>query len=310
MRFSIITGMSGAGKSTVLRQLEDYGYFCIDNLPLTFLDKLVDIAANLDATIEKVALGLDVRSGNDFKALLSLLERLKTAGHRLDIVYMEASDSTLIKRYKETRRRHPLISNEVDNSKRVSNQSDKQMRLIDVIAEERLLLASVKDSADYIIDTTTLLTRELKEKIYDIFVEGKKYDNLMVTLLSFGYKHGIPSDADLVFDVRFIPNPFYLPNLKEKTGQQTEVREYVMKWNVTEQFISKIDDLLTFLLPNYVKEGKNQMVIAIGCTGGKHRSVVLTEEIYQRLKMAGYSVSCQHRDIVKDRLHETVQTND
>lgn len=285
MRFSIVTGMSGAGKSTVLKMLEDLGYFCVDNLPPALIGKFADICFSPDSGINNVALGIDVRGGDFFTKLFEEVDKLIAGGYEINLVFMEASDEVLIKRFKETRRRHPLV---------VSG------RIEDGIREERVLLEEAKRRSNYIVDTSSLLTRELKTEIYKIFIEEKSYDNLIVTVLSFGFKYGIPSDSDLVFDVRFIPNPFYLPDLRSKTGNEKEVQDYVMKWDVAGDFLDKLKDMVTFLLPNYVKEGKNQLVISIGCTGGKHRSVTLANKLFESLSSEDYSVNIHHRDIEKD----------
>ena len=285
MQFSIITGMSGAGKSTVLKNLEDLGYFCVDNLPPTLIGKFADICFSPDSGINNVALGIDVRGGDFFSVLFEEIDKLKSAEYKMNMVFLEASDEVLVKRFKETRRRHPLVS---------------VGRIEDGIAEERVLLEEAKRRADYIIDTSSLLTRELKNEIYKIFIEEKTYDNLIVSVVSFGFKFGIPSDADLVFDVRFIPNPFYLEELRAKNGNDKEVQDYVMKWGSAKTFLDKLTDMVSFLLPHYVQEGKNQLVIAIGCTGGKHRSVTLANELHARLNADEYSVNVYHRDIQKD----------
>ncbi len=285
MQFSIITGMSGAGKSTVLKNLEDLGYFCVDNLPPTLIGKFADICFSPDSGINNVALGIDVRGGEFFNVLFEEIDKLKAADYEINMVFLESSDDVLVKRFKETRRRHPLVS---------------IGRIEDGIAQERELLKEAKRRADYIVDTSSLLTRELKNEIYKIFIEEKSYDNLIVSVLSFGFKYGIPSDADLVFDVRFIPNPFYLEELRSKSGNDQEVQEYVMKWESAQVFMNKLTEMISFLLPHYVQEGKNQLVIAIGCTGGKHRSVTLANELYARLDADEYSVNVYHRDIQKD----------
>ncbi len=285
MRFSIVTGMSGAGKSTVLKMLEDLGYFCVDNLPPALIGKFADICFSPDSGINNVALGIDVRGGDFFTKLFEEVDKLIASGYESNLVFMEASDEVLIKRFKETRRRHPLV---------VSG------RIEDGIREERLLLEEAKRRSNYIVDTSSLLTRELKTEIYKIFIEEKSYDNLIVTVLSFGFKYGIPSDSDLVFDVRFIPNPFYLPELRAKTGNEVEVQDYVMKWDVASEFLEKLKGMVAFLLPNYVKEGKNQLVISIGCTGGKHRSVTMANKLFESLSSEDYSVNIHHRDIEKD----------
>ena len=277
MRFVIVTGMSGAGKSTVLKFLEDIGFFCIDNLPPSLIPKFIELCENPSFNNENVALGIDIRGGSLFSELFSFLSEIEKDNNENDI---------LLKRYKESRRNHPL--------------NVKGERLIDGIEKERKLLSDIKNRADYIIDTTHMLTRQLRIQLSDIFLEGKDFESLMITVLSFGFKYGIPSDADLVFDVRFIPNPFYITELKTLTGNDVAVRDYVMKWPEAEEFKAKLTDMCEFLIPNYIKEGKNQLVIAIGCTGGKHRSVTLANELYNNLKRVGHSVIIAHRDIDKD----------
>lgn len=285
MKFTIVTGMSGAGKSTVLKMLEDIGYFCVDNLPPTLIGKFAEICFSPDSGINKVALGIDIRGGNLFPELFRELDILEEKGDNFNIIFLDASDEILVKRFKETRRKHPLLENG---------------RIQDGIKKEREILEEAKNRARYIIDTSNLLIRDLKAEILKIFLEGKKYENLIITILSFGFKYGIPSDSDLVFDVRFIPNPFYIAELKEKTGDDKEIQDYVMKWEVAQTFISKLDDMINFLIPNYIHEGKNQLVISIGCTGGKHRSVTLANKLYERLLKEEYSVNIHHRDIGKD----------
>lgn len=285
MQFFIITGMSGAGKSTVLKMLEDLGYFCVDNLPPALIGKFAEICFSSGSEINKVALGIDVRGGDFFTKLFEETEKLKRAKYTIDLVFLESSDEVLVKRYKETRRKHPLV---------------ESGRIEDGIKKEREILKEAKAKADFIIDTSSLLTRELKNEVNKIFVEGKTYDNMIVSILSFGFKYGIPNDADLVFDVRFIPNPYYLPELKDKTGNEEVVQDYVMKWGVAKEFLAKLQDMVSFLLPNYVSEGKTQLVIAIGCTGGKHRSVTVANQLCYRFNQKGYSVNVIHRDIDKD----------
>ncbi|QUH30126.1 RNase adapter RapZ [Vallitalea guaymasensis] len=285
MRFVIVTGMSGAGKSISLKMLEDIGFFCVDNLPPVLINKFAQICFSPDSGIDKVALGIDTRGGNLFTELLNEIKKLENEGYELEVLFLDANDQTLVKRFKETRRKHPLVS-----EGRIQNGIDK----------ERKILEQAKKRANFIIDTSKLLTRELKSELAKIFLEGKKYENLIITVLSFGFKYGIPSDADLVFDVRFIPNPFYIPELKEKSGNEKEIKDYVLKWDVSNKFIDKLDDMINFLIPNYIQEGKNQLVIAIGCTGGKHRSVTLANELYNRLLKQDYSTNIYHRDIEKD----------
>ncbi len=285
MQFVIVTGMSGAGKSTVLKILEDLDFFCVDNLPPTLIPKFAEICANPSAPIEKVAMGIDIRGGSHFSDFLSEIMSINDKGYQFSILFLDATDDVLLMRYKETRRIHPLARND---------------RLMAGIEKERELMLMVKQRATYIIDTSYILTRELKTKITEIFVDNKSFDSLMITILSFGYKYGIPEDSDLVFDVRFIPNPFYLPDLKPQTGNDEPVRDYVMSFEVSQVFIEKLIEMVTFLIPNYVAEGKNQLVISIGCTGGKHRSVTLANALGQSLNTQGHSVIVSHRDIEKD----------
>ena len=283
MRFVIVTGMSGGGKSTALKMLEDAGFYCVDNLPVSLIEKFVELISMPNSEISKVALGLDVRSDQSFEDTTRILEQLKNKGYKFEILFMEAGENVLIKRYKETRRVHPLAADG---------------RVEDGVRMERKVLENVRRNADYVIDTTNLLTRELKEELDRIFVENGEYNSLMVTVMSFGFKYGIPADADLVFDVRFLPNPFYIDELKEKTGNDKEVQDYVMNHEESETFMNKLTDMIRFLIPNYVKEGKNRLVIAIGCTGGKHRSVTLANELYKRMKDKGnYGMKLYHRDV-------------
>ena len=283
MRFVVVTGMSGGGKSTTLRMLEDAGFYCVDNLPVPLIEKFVELIATPGGEVSKVALGLDVRADQAFADIQKILEKLKENGYVFEILFMEASDRTLLRRYKETRRMHPL---------------SQGGRIEDGIKKERDILNDIKVKSDYVIDTSNLLTRELKEELDRIFVQNEEYNSLMITILSFGFKHGIPADADLVFVVRFLPNPFYIDELKYKTGNDKEVQDYVMGFPEAHTFIDKLADMAEFLIPNYIKEGKYQLVIGIGCTGGKHRSVTLANRLYERMKNSGsYGVKIAHRDI-------------
>lgn len=284
MRFLIVTGMSGAGKSSVLKFLEDIDYFCVDNLPPGLIPKFAELCSQSNE-IENVALGIDIRGGKLFKDLFSYISEMKSETNRFEILFMDCSDDVLLKRYKETRRSHPLARGDLATVG---------------IKRERELLKDIKKKADYIIDTSHLLTRQLRSQLSDMFLENKKFDSLMITVLSFGFKYGIPHDADLVFDVRFLPNPFYIAELKQHTGNDVAVRDYVMSFEETQTFLDMLNKMLAFLIPNYIKEGKNQLVIAIGCTGGKHRSVTLANEVYTALKKAGHSTVITHRDIDKD----------
>ena len=288
MRFVVVTGMSGAGKSTALKMLEDMGYFCVDNLPIPLLPGFVQMLQNTDTEMKKVASGLDVRSGQDLTGLRENLEEMDRNRVGYEILFLDANDAVLVKRYKETRRQHPLSgSGRVDTG----------------IAKEREKILFLKMKATYILDTSKMLTRELRIELEKIFVDGQSFCNLYITVMSFGFKYGIPQDADLVFDVRFLPNPYYIDTLREKTGNEAEVQDYVMQNDKGRIFLDKLKDMMEFLIPNYILEGKNQLVIAIGCTGGKHRSVTLANALYQLLDQEeSYGVRIEHRDIGKDSI--------
>ena len=286
MRIVIVTGISGAGKSTALKMLEDAGYFCVDNLPVPLLPKFMEMLILPGSEYTKVGLGIDIRSSQKFGQLRETLETLRKKDVKFEILFLDASDEALIKRYKETRRSHPLAGD---------GRVDKG------IDEERRRTIFLKQQADYIIDTSQMLTRELRSEILKIFVENKNYKNLYVTILSFGFKYGIPGDADLVFDVRFLPNPYYIQDLRPMSGNDAPVRDYVMSSETARKFLDKLVDMVQFLIPNYVAEGKNQLVIGIGCTGGKHRSVTLANALYYALEQEeGDGLKIEHRDIEKD----------
>lgn len=287
MRFVIVTGMSGAGKSTALKMLEDMEYFCVDNLPVPLIDKFVQlIKDSASGEIERVAIGVDIRSGRSLDELKTVLEKISFSGIESEILFLDADDTALVRRYKETRRSHPLAG---------------AGRVDDGIQKERERLQFLKEYADYILDTSKLLTRELKAELEKIFVENRTFKNLMVTVLSFGFKYGIPQDADLVFDVRFLPNPYYLENLRPLSGNDRPVSDYVMGFEAAHVFSDKLEDMIRFLIPNYILEGKTHLVIAVGCTGGKHRSVTLANELYRRLgENDTYGIRIEHRDIEKD----------
>ena len=288
MRFVIVTGMSGAGRSTALRVLEDAGYFCVDNLPISLIEKFSELIYPGNTEVTKVALGIDIRSGKAFDELAAVLEELTVAGVNYEILFLDASDEVLVKRYKETRRTHPLA---------------QDGRVADGIREERRRLEFLKKQADYIIDTSSLLTRELKQELDKIFVQNKNFKNLVISVLSFGFKYGIPTDSDLVFDVRFLPNPYYYEDLRKLSGNDRPVQDFVMGFEVSHRFLDKLIDMIQFLIPNYVLEGKNQLVISIGCTGGKHRSETLANKLYERLREnTDYAVRIEHRDIEKDAI--------
>lgn len=288
MRFVIVTGMSGAGKSTAMKMMEDMGFFCIDNLPIQLVDKLVEFYEKFESNIDKVAVGIDIRDKEGLEHIESTLTSLTEKKVLYDILFLDAENEVLIKRYKETRRNHPLAGRE---------------RIESGIVQEREKLEFLKEKATYIIDTSQLLTRELKLELEKIFVQNQDYKNLFVTILSFGFKYGIPSDSDIVMDVRFLPNPYYVDGLRAKTGNDKEIQDYVMQFEDAQVFLDKLEDLVKFLIPHYIEEGKNQLVISIGCTGGKHRSVTLANELYKRLQSEkDYGLKIEHRDIAKDAL--------
>ena len=289
MRIVIVTGMSGAGKTTVLKMFEDIGYYCVDNMPVALVEKFVELAVAGNSDLKNIALGVDRRSGQAFGGFEDVLERLSNSGVKYEILFLDCTDAVLVKRYKETRRSHPLA---------VGDRVDKG------IALEREALAFLKRKSNYIIDTSSLLTRDLRQEIERIFVQDEKYNNLFVTILSFGFKYGIPADADLVFDVRFLPNPYYVEELKPLTGNDKPIQDYVMGCPQAAEFMDKLEDMINFLIPNYILEGKNSLVIAIGCTGGKHRSVTLANELHRRLSDKDYGVRIEHRDIMLDSLRK------
>lgn len=286
MRFVVVTGLSGAGKTQAIRSLEDLGYFCVDNLPPTLIPKFAEACFQTEGKIDRIALVIDIRGGEFFNDLFESLKALKKLGYNYEILFLDASDEVLVKRYKETRRKHPLAP---------------EGRVLKGIELERLKLKEVRDRADNVIDTSGLATRELREKITEIYQkEGQIETKLIITVLSFGFKYGIPVDSDLVFDVRFLPNPFYIPELKHFSGMDDPVKNYVLKFEETAVFIDKLDDMLKYLIPHYLKEGKRQLIVSIGCTGGRHRSVTIANEIYEKLKKEGLQVNIEHRDIDED----------
>lgn len=290
MKFVILTGMSGAGKSTALKMMEDIGFYCVDNLPIPLIEKFVELSELTGSELEKVAVGIDIRSRGALEELHSVLDHLEANGGACEILFLEAEDSVLVKRYKETRRNHPLAGGE---------RVDKGIEL------EREKMKFIKKRANYIIDTSRLLTRELKAEISKIFVENQNFKNLFITILSFGFKYGIPADSDLVFDVRFLPNPYYIEDLKYKNGNDAEIQEYVLQFKESHEFLDKLEDMVSFLIPNYITEGKSQLIISIGCTGGKHRSVTLANELFKRLSdKEEFGVKIEHRDIEKDALRK------
>lgn len=283
-RFVIITGFAGAGKSSALHSFEDLGYFSMDNLPPALIPKFAELCIQSEGKISSVALVCDIRGGELFHGLFEALDKLEEMGFNYEVLFLDASSDVLIRRFKETRRRHPLAD---------------QGSIVEAIQEEKKLLDDIRGKADMLVDTTDLSTADLKEKINRLYAPEKWEKNILFTVISFGYKYGIPLDADLVFDVRFLPNPYYVDSLRSLNGNDSAVHEYVWKWPITHRFYQKLTDMLEFLIPCYIKEGKPQLVIAVGCTGGKHRSVVLTNALLQMLQDKGFNVRAEHRDVKK-----------
>lgn len=288
MRFVIVTGLSGAGKSQVIKCMEDINFYCIDNIPPKLIPSFAEIC--YQSKLEKVALVTDLRGGEMFNQIFKALDKLNASNYEFEILFLEADDETLVKRYKETRKTHPLQS--PDES------------VIDAIAEERVLLSKIRGISDNILDTSSLTANQLKEQITSIYKDGNKYDGIVINVVSFGFKHGIPLDADLVYDVRFLPNPFYIKELKEKSGMDKEVSDFVMNYEQSNEFLIKLNDMISFLIPYYIEEGKSQLVIAIGCTGGQHRSVTMAIELYEYLKENKHNVFIRHRDVNKSKNEE------
>lgn len=286
MRFVIVTGLSGAGKTQATRNLEDLGYFCVDNLPPKLISKFAEVCTQSGGNIEKVALVIDIRGGIFFDDLFETLNYLKKNEFKYETLFLEATDEVLIKRFKETRRSHPL---------------SPDGRVLNGITQEREKLRQIKNIADIIIDTSKYEIKDLREKINETYGDNTHPEKqLSITVLSFGFKYGIPVDSDLLFDVRFIPNPFYIPELKQYSGNDGPVKDYVLKQEETTTFIEKLLDMLRYLIPNYIKEGKRQLIISIGCTGGRHRSVAIANEVYKKLNEDKYNTRIEHRDVSED----------
>jgi UPF0042 nucleotide-binding protein len=281
MKFVIVTGLSGSGKSETMRALEDMGFYCVDNLPPALITKFAELCYQPNSSIDKVALGIDIRGRKFFEALHESLSYLRKANYEHEMIYLDCSDDALLKRYKMTRRNHPLSRN---------------MQIPEGIKMEREIMEPLKEISDCIIDTTNMKPRDLKEEIGKIFSEGEDNNKLTISVVSFGFKHGIPADCDLVFDVRFLPNPYYLEELRPKTGDDQDVRDYVMDSDISKEFYNKLNDMIQFLVPQYIEEGKQHLVIGIGCTGGRHRSVTISNLIYEELINKGYRVVKKHRD--------------
>ena len=282
MRFIIVTGLSGAGKTMAIRYLEDLGFFCIDNLPPKLITKFAELCYQSGGKVDKVAIVVDIRGGGFFDDLFECLYLMKDSGYSYEILYLDATDDVLIKRYKESRRMHPLV---------------KEGRVIQGIHMERERLKSLKEKANYIIDTSDLHPTQLRELLIELFVDDRSTERLIISVISFGFKYGILLDADLVFDVRFLPNPFYVESLKEHSGKDEDVKNYIFAFPETNQFLAKLTDMLEFLIPFYIREGKYQLVIGIGCTGGRHRSVAIADSLYGALKSKGHRVTVEHRDL-------------
>ena len=289
MKYVIITGLSGAGKTQAIRILEDFGYFCVDNLPPALIPKFAELCYQTGEKIDRIALVIDIRGGEFFDDLLSSLNIMEDEGTKWEILFLEASDEVLIKRFKESRRSHPLSPRD---------------RVMKGIEEERERLKDIWERASYIIDTTYLHPRQLKEELANLFVKEGVKEDLLISVISFGFKYGIPLDSDLVFDVRFLPNPYYNEALRDHSGENTAVKEYVMKWDDTKVFLKMLDEMTDFLIPRYIQEGKNNLVISIGCTGGRHRSVIIANNLYEILKQKEHRVIVDHRDIYKSITEE------
>ncbi len=287
MNFIIVTGMSGAGKSTVLKIFEDLGFYCADNLPPSLIPNFASLCLRQDIGIENVAVGVDIRGGKLFDDINAALAQLanKKANIKTDILFLESENDVLLTRYKESRRTHPLA---------------KEGDITGGITRERQLLSDFKQRATHIINTSYMRTRQLKEKLVEIFIKGEIFDNLMINVISFGFKYGLPREADLVFDVRFIPNPFYIPDLKPLCGLDEPVRDYVLGSPISVQFLKSLESMIHFLIPHYTAEGKSHLVIGVGCTGGRHRSVTIAEALCVALDKSKCSVTINHRDVEKD----------
>ncbi len=291
MRFLLVTGLSGAGKTSVNRYLEDMGAFCVDNLPPNMMFKMMEAFEQSTINCPLVAMAVDVRSAVffDAKAVSDLISETRELGYSIESLYLEASDEALVSRYKETRREHPLAG--------------ENTSLVDAIAKEREIMQPLRETANYIIDTTTLKTRELKKRLAPIFSGESQSSAIRVELSSFGFKRGLPRQADLVYDVRFLPNPFYIKGLGSHTGLEDDVKTFVLDNPITQEFVTKMEDLLAFLLPHYQEEGKHRLSIAIGCTGGAHRSVAIAERLGEFLREKGYQATVTHRDLALEQAH-------
>jgi UPF0042 nucleotide-binding protein len=284
MQLVIVTGMSGAGKSRVMDSLEDIGFFCVDNMTPKLIPAFVGLLNDSAEIREKVAIVADVRLGDSFSYLPYALDELKKMGCQYKIMFLDAENDVILRRYQETRRKHPLMSDDSGKS------------LNDIILEEREMLKNIRNIADFVVDSSYLSVAQLKERVSKLFLDDFT-GAMKINVVSFGFKYGSPKDSDLLFDVRCLPNPFYIPELKNQTGLDDEVRDYVMSFDEAKNLEPKLTDLVTYLVPLYISEGKSQLTISVGCTGGKHRSVVFAEIIYKTIKEKGFKVSVSHRDI-------------
>lgn len=283
-RILIITGMSGAGKTQVMRTLEDLNYFCVDNLPPALIPKFAELCMQTEGKVNRIAFVIDIRGGEFFEEMVGVLDEMKLNGTKYELLFLDASDEVLIRRYKETRRRHPLAN---------------EGSLSQGITKEREKVGNVRAKATHILDTTNTTTTDLRDKIIALYGSGDSLSKMNVIIQSFGFKHGIPLDCDMMFDVRFLPNPFYVPELKMLTGNDQEVMTYIWNYQITREFTKKLEDMVLFLLPEYEKEGKSQFTIAIGCTGGNHRSVFIANKLCDFLRGHGYETQVAHRDLNK-----------
>ena len=285
LSFVVITGLSGAGKSFAIKCFEDMGFFCVDNLPTTLIPTFADLIMRSEQPIHRVALGVDVREGAYLSRLLDIIRELRTRGHAVEVLFLEASEEALVRRYHETRRRHPLAGDG---------------NALDGIRAERKALSDLREVADRIVDTSALTVHQLKDRLVELYVAPKARPGLAPSLVSFGFKHGVPFDADLVFDVRFLPNPHFVDGLRPLDGRDKRVREFVLRHDEARELLDRLRDLLRFLLPFYQREGKAYLTVAIGCTGGRHRSVTFVEELQEFLESLGYAPTVVHRDIDRE----------
>ena len=283
-RILIITGMSGAGKTQVMRTLEDLNYFCVDNLPPALIPKFAELCMQTEGKVNRIAFVIDIRGGEFFEEMVGVLDEMKLNGMKYELLFLDASDEVLIRRYKETRRRHPLAN---------------EGSLSQGITKEREKVGNVRAKATHILDTTNTTTTDLRDKIIALYGSGDSFSKMNVIIQSFGFKHGIPLDCDMMFDVRFLPNPFYVPELKMLTGNDQEVITYIWNYQITREFTKKLEDMVLFLLPEYQKEGKSQFSIAIGCTGGNHRSVFIANKLRDFLREHDYEAQVSHRALDK-----------